>query len=153
MTIIGFLTARLDDAEAHARKDIHALDAATAAGDWQVRYGRNLPASEVWAGGAQIGQLTATLGSLADGAEDLHARDGFLVARMVRTARRRAEQALRDVESKRRVLAAYVDDDRVRFGEFESCSDSCPTTVLDEVVKLLAQAYDQHPDYRSEWAP
>lgn len=62
-------------------------------------------------------------------------------------------RALRDVESKRRILAAYVDDDRVRFGAFESCSDSCPATVLDEVLKLLALPYDQHPDYREEWRP
>lgn len=62
-------------------------------------------------------------------------------------------RVLRDVEAKRRILAAYVDDDRVRFGAFESCSDSCPATVLDEVLKLLALPYGQHPDYQSGWAP
>lgn len=62
-------------------------------------------------------------------------------------------QVLRDVEAKRRILAAYVDDDRVRFGAFESCSDSCPATVLDEVLKLLALPYDQHPDYDESWRP
>jgi hypothetical protein len=62
-------------------------------------------------------------------------------------------RVLRDVEAKRRILAAYVDDDRVRFGAFESCSDSCPRQMLDEVVKLLAMPHDQHPDYREDWRP
>lgn len=77
--------------------------------------------------------------------------DGLYMAEHI--VRHDPARVLREVEAKRRILAAYVDDDRVRFGAFESCSDSCPVQVLDEVVKLLAAPYSDHPDYRQEWTP
>jgi len=68
-----------------------------------------------------------------------------------------AERTLHDVQAKRRIVAMYVEDEygytRVRFGDFESCSDSCPGTVMDEVLKLLALPFVDHPDYRPEWLP
>lgn len=161
MDIRDFIEQRLDEAERHARKDLGALDAATAGGDWHVRYGINLPASEVWAGGAEIGRLTATLGSLADGGEDLHRRDGFLVARMVRTARGRAEHALRDVEAKRRILAAHpLANDPGELPHCETCryipDPADPEPFLEAgypcpTVRALALPFVEHPDCRQEW--
>lgn len=37
------------------------------------------------------------------------------------------------------ILRTHYDEDadRVTFGDFESCSDSCPGIVMDHVLKLL----------------
>ena len=61
---------------------------------------------------------------------------------------------LLDVQAKRRILDAYDDDeDRVRFGDWESCSDSCPGQVIREITKLLALPHADRPGYREEWKP
>lgn len=66
------------------------------------------------------------------------------------------DRVLIEVESKRRILDACdwgSYDERVTFGDWESCSDSCPPTIMWEVAKLLALPYAGRPGYREEWAP
>lgn len=64
---------------------------------------------------------------------------------------------LRDVAVKRGIVDAYANaithDGYVRFGDWESCSDSCPETMMREVVKLLALPYADRPGHRQEWRP
>lgn len=59
-----------------------------------------------------------------------------------------------EVAAKRAILDSYdEDEDRVTFGHWTSCSDSCPGNVIYEVVKLLASVYADRPGYRDEWKP
>lgn len=62
-------------------------------------------------------------------------------------------RVLREVAAKRAIADSYdEDEDRVTFGHWTSCSDSCPGNVIYEVVKLLASVYADRPGYRPEWA-
>jgi hypothetical protein len=64
-------------------------------------------------------------------------------------------RVLAEVAAKRIILAAEPDDGfgYVRFGDWESCSDSCPSMVMDEVFKLLALPYADRPGYDPTWRP
>lgn len=54
-----------------------------------------------------------------------------------------AMRALRQIAAKRALLVAYYD-----AGEF-----SDPWIGLDVAVRICAAVWDDHPDYRAEWAP
>lgn len=58
--LLSWLRGALDEQQAHAEKDLWALDRASAGGDWEASYGYNLPYSLIMAGRAEIGRLTAT---------------------------------------------------------------------------------------------
>lgn len=139
MELREFLKARLAEDEALAR----ACDPSAwgANGSW-IRPAQN---------GAPAAQGRYVLA--AEGEWHVLAKSYDLTPNTHHMARHDPARVLRDVEAKRRILAAYADDDRLRFGDWETCSDSCPVQVLDEVVKLLALPYSDHPDYDPAWSP
>jgi hypothetical protein len=57
-----WLHAQLDLEEAHAHKDLHLIQRATNRGQWEPRYGYNLPYSLFVVNGAEICRLIATDG-------------------------------------------------------------------------------------------
>lgn len=151
--LVQWLRAQLDDEAAHAKKDLAVLERASAGGNWEVHYGHNLPSSELHADGQLIGRLTAHREVLADGERDQHDADAMLVARMVRKARARAEQALREVEAKRLILDEYEKAlDRRRLFRDDVASAGALLQMV-AVVKLLALPYADRPGYREEWRP
>lgn len=80
--------------------------------------------------------------------EELRTADGAHIVR------HDPARVLREVAAKRAILKAYPADDHepyVAFGDWESCSDSCPRRILDEVLKLLANAWSDHPDFDPAW--
>ncbi|MEU7170336.1 DUF6221 family protein [Micromonospora tulbaghiae] len=65
-----------------------------------------------------------------------------------------------DADSKQRILDAgrprepyELPGEYIRFGDWQSCSDSCPGDVWHEVVKLLAVPHAGQPGFRPEWRP
>ncbi len=154
-SLTEFIEARLTSDENHARKDLHMVDRASNGGAWGYGLGYNLPYSELGEGGS-IGRLTATYGrQLADGEPDQHNADAMLVARMVRSARGRAERMLREVEAKRRLLALHGQSDpdgHDSSGYRFSCSH-CDQTAPCASLRLLALPFADHPDYLPEWSP
>lgn len=130
--LVAFINARLDEAEAAARA---ALD-----GPWIVRQlGRPELAAvlqdlEKTGSGIPIGQALAQF-------------DGpYAVANAIHVARHDPAAVLRDVEAKRRILAEAQDySPELEHGDNGEWAFEC-------VLRLLAQPYDQHPDYQQEWA-
>lgn len=156
MDIVEFLRARLDEEERHARKDLWALDQATAAGRWSARYGYNLPESfiEEEAAGVTIAAFVANDAlPLPDGAERQHAKDAFLVSRLVRTARGRAERVLAEVAAKRAIVDLYEHARAREVSEPGEVGFARYAEALEHVVQSLAAADAGHPDYREEWRP
>lgn len=107
LSLVERLRAALDQAQAHAEKDLWALDRATP-GRWEAHFGYNLPYSLIMVDGVDIGRLTATRGALPDGGDDQHAADILLVVRLVRKARERAEAVLRTVAAHRKILEEHA---------------------------------------------
>jgi hypothetical protein len=129
---VKFVNARLDEAEAKAKKDIWAADRATS-GEWETRYGENLPYSEIWADGQPI----VRLGS------ETHQEDALLLGRFKpSTVKARAEQALRDVEAKRMILKQHIG----YFGEADD--EYWPVQTL----SLLASPWATHEEYPGKQA-
>jgi hypothetical protein len=162
MTIAEFLTARLDEDEAVARKDIWCARRATAEGRWEAAYGYNLPSSELRAGGEVIGRLTAIRPGLADGEDAPHVADAGLVMRMAAAALPRAERALREVEADRKILALHPREEHLRpdlgpdWAAVYYCPCQCPDGIIEgewpcETVRILAAVYSDHPDYDETW--
>jgi Family of unknown function (DUF6221) len=167
--LAGFLKARLDEDEAHAQKDLWAVARSTAQGDWDARYGYNLPQSYIAAPAdsrTYIAEFTSHRASppLADGEDDLHACDVGLASRMVRAAKPRAKRQLREVEAKRAILAVHApreggDGAGAEIQVCQTCSwdggagdvegDPYPC----ETLRFLAAVYSDHPDYQEEWKP
>jgi hypothetical protein len=61
-------------------------------------------------------------------------------------------RVLAEVEAKREILDEYrlwADDDSRDYDQSQTAVDR--TAALEEVVKLLAQPYADHADFRSEW--
>jgi|ERR1035438_2146130 hypothetical protein len=138
--LIAFWTARLDEDEMRARKDIWCARQATAEGHWEAHYGNNLPYSELRADSEVIGRLTAMRPGLADGEDAPHVADAGLVMRMAGTALPRAERALREVEAGRAILAMYADG--LAYDDY----------AVGRVIRVLVGAYSDHPDYDEEWS-
>jgi hypothetical protein len=62
------------------------------------------------------------------------------------------QRILRDCAAKRQIIR------RIDLSEWEwdvahSPSTAGAASTLDELLRLLAVAYDDHPDYREEWRP
>jgi len=143
--IATWLRAQLDLDEAHAQKDLWALDRASNGGEWEAHYGYNHPRSYLRAGEQEIGQLTVTVSGLPDGGEDQHAADAFLVSRLVRSARGRANHALAEVAAKKAIVS-----------QFEAAGAALSVEsieTLDLTLRHLASAYADRPGYQPEWAP
>lgn len=151
MTLTEFLKARLDEAEAHAQKDIWIVDRTTP-GAWQGRYGHNIARSELRADGQPIAIFTG----------GAHQGDAMLAARFKpATVRERAERVLAEVDAKRRIveLHHWETDPALRALYGVLCSHCsavslgayrewpCPTLLL------LALPYAGHADYDESWRP
>jgi hypothetical protein len=132
--LTAFLLARIDEDEAVAR--------GASAGPWLLESQMVNPPRPlaVWLRReCQPGDLLVTRG--ANPADLTH------------IARHDPARVLSECAAKRAIVDAYnVDDDYVTFGDWTSCSDSCPGAVLWSVFKLLALPYASHPDYDPEWA-
>jgi len=158
--LTAFVTARLDEAEAHAIKDLWYVEQATSNGQWQAHVGYNHPHSYLRAGETEIAVFSShrTSPPLADGEEDLHLFDAELACRLAGAAKSRAERVLREVEADRKLIAAYeaaraavppVDDwyevaDGVKVGRAEA---------LEAALKIRAERFSDHPDYDKDWTP
>ena len=57
-------------------------------------------------------------------------------------------RALAECAAKRRILDTWQDPDAVPEGERETYFKALG---IDQCVRLLAQVYSDHPDYREEW--
>jgi hypothetical protein len=126
--LVQWLTEQIDLDEAHAQKDLWALDRSTP-GRWEAHYGHNLPYSLLKGeGGVEIARFTAGTVPLPDGADDLHAADILLVVRLVRKARERADRVLRQVAAYRRILSRHepYEGRCTHCMEWCNCSDSSP---------------------------
>lgn len=155
--LVSWVRTQLDTDEAHARKDLWALDRATP-GVWTAYYGHNLPYSVIKGeGGVEIARFEAQTGPLPDGADDLHAADILLVVRLVRKARERAERALARVQAHREILARhYSETFRALPGVYcGQCSDDydaedwpCP-----DVRSLVSIYRDSRPGFDPSWLP
>lgn len=161
--LIAFLLARLQERQAHAEKDMWALDRATGGGDWMPRYGYNLGESTIGEpgdGGRIVAVFIARSGRpLPVGADDQHQKDVFLTARLVRTARKRANQALADVTAQRKLIEYIVDERHlcphpadpdwkvIEAGQEKRLTYPCGC------LRALAAAHADHPDYRQVWRP
>jgi hypothetical protein len=150
--LVAWLTAQLDHDEAHAQKDLWALDRSTP-GCWEAHYGHNLPYSVLRGeGGVEIARFSAGTIPLPDGADDLHAADILLVARLVSKARERAEQVLRQVAAHRRILAEHdraIDRRRAHPDDLASAGALLMTV---RVLKLIASIYADREGYDPAWA-
>lgn len=141
--IVAFLRERLDEVEAHARKDLHLIEKATPPEQWTAQYGYNLPFSLLGEGGS-IARVTSSYGRpLADGEPDRHQADAMLAARLARRSKRQAERALRDVEAKRQLLEVAIE-----------MAGADRAGIMDPpwIFRVLALSYSDHPSYRQEWA-
>lgn len=154
--LVAFLTARLAEAEAHARKDLYVIDRATPLEQWTAHYGYNLPYSLLGEDGS-IGRITSSYGRvLADGEPDQHQADVMLVARLVRGSRRKAERALREVEALRAVVEEYestmrwVEELRERGEPSEAYARHVGSLL--GVLRTFAAIWSDHPDYQESWA-
>lgn len=147
LELIAFVSARLDEKQMHAEKDLWCARRASVG--WEAHPGYNLPYSELRAGGQVIARFTGTRGlPLADGEDDQHQADLFLAARMGGAAESRASRALREVEADRSILALLEQDvvnDRER--------DYDAIEALMQVARIRAAVWSDHPDYRPTWAP
>lgn len=152
--LVAWLRAQLDEREQHARKDLWCVERATNGGDWRIAFGRNLPYSMITADGDEIGRLTAMPdGPVPDGAELPHNADAMLVGRMVKAAKARAEQTLREVEAKRRILDAYEHLLRERKEHPGDLAQAGALLQMVAVIKLLALPCADRAGYREEWRP
>lgn len=135
----SFFKARLDEAEARARKDIQVADRATR-GDWDAYYGVNMPHSLIKVDGRPAIRLDTSH----------HDADALLLRRFQPSAvRARAELVLAEVEVKRRIMRAHE----------KWCEGRCEATYPDVgpdaayywAMKVHASVYANHPDYLEEW--
>jgi hypothetical protein len=132
--LIKFLGMRLDEVE----RDALEARGSTSGGWWHQETER-AGAPTPWAE-----QIASDDGWIAD-LRDL----GMLAGAHI--GRHNPKQVLADVRSKRRILALY---EQHAAGWQESSSDEEPgRELLKLVVRMLAEAYDQHQDYKSEWRP
>lgn len=129
--LVPWLAAQLDLDQAHAEKDLWALDRATS-GHWEAHYGYNLPYSLIMAGEVEIARLTATRGPLADGEEDVHAADALVVARLVNKARERAQAVLRTVAAHRAILDRHSPRKVLRFDGTAAFGAECDYCIEGE---------------------
>lgn len=165
--LVTWLRVQLDLDQQHAEKDLWCVERATNGGQWDGSFGYNLPYSVLTADGREIGRLTAMPdGPFPDGAELPHNADLMLVGRMVKSARKRAEQTLREVEAKRRILDLHAPVPTFHHDQpqCEYCASLChsrsglgcdsPDAPYPcDTVRLLALPYADRPGYRDEWRP
>ena len=143
--LIAFLNARLDEDEAAAE--------ACPLENWYA----NGPTP----GSGYIGPFDWYLGGRVD------AHSGKLLAKgidvhdpehhcLVHAARHDPARVLREVEAKRKLLELAFDADQTdRTLNAEVAREVPPgeLTTGEEILRVMAAVYSDHPDYRQEWAP
>lgn len=61
---------------------------------------------------------------------------------------------LAECAAKRAIVAMAADEcGYVTIGDWSSCSDGCPERIMNSVIRTLAAAYANHPDYDETWKP
>lgn len=156
--LVTWLRVQLDLDQQHAEKDLWCVEHATNGGQWDGSFGYNLPYSVLTADGREIGRLTAMPdGPFPDGAELPHNADLMLVGRMVKWARKRAEQTLREVEAKRRIIwHLAMRASAVREGDLTAIITPETRALASEarwLLRLLAILYADRAGFREEWRP
>jgi hypothetical protein len=148
--IVEFLRARLDEDERTARAaDVKQGDDP----EWKVS--PVLAARIV----GQHGALTVRSArdnrpvARVESCGDDEAPDNILDGDSVGThiARHDPARVLREVEAKRRIVDLHVAA-HAQFADYGTPRDGAQD-ALDDVLRLLALPYSDHPDYRAEWAP
>jgi len=161
--LVAFLRARLDEDEAAAK-------AATAgpwhwdddgdSGDWGNDGPDLMSESVTWMDSGGGGpHLTTVLCGWGHDAWGVTIDD----ADKAHIARNHPARALREVYAKREILGEYEEaaqhpydlPEGVREGrdDTERMRDEIVMFALEYVVAMLAAVYNDHPDYRQEWAP
>ncbi|AZM51784.1 hypothetical protein DMA15_03630 [Streptomyces sp. WAC 01529] len=96
--------------------------------------------------------------------ERMHAQDRAAADfhQAAHIARHDPARVLKEIEAKRRIIAAIFNYEAKIDGEWGCCHGAeaieaglCPETNPDEIeaLRLLALPYDDHPDYREEFGP
>jgi hypothetical protein len=141
--LVAFLRARLDEDEAHARKDIWVVDQATPGKWetlWEALYGANLRRSQI-----QVGDM-----AIAVVASPQHEADVLLMARFrPDTVRERAERVLREVEAKRQIIYDYEEHDEL--DQIPALDHAIQARTLLKALHWLARPYADHDDYDPAW--
>lgn len=134
MTITEFLEARINEDEALARAFVNGLGEAKR---WR--------ASEIGGELHQVGTPAFGLSSLL-ATFGVHCEAEFVAAWD-------PARVLAECAAKRAIVAMAPDSEGyVTVGDWDSCSDYCPSVVANAAIRALAAAYKDHPDYREEWA-
>lgn len=130
--LVAFLKARLKEDEGYARNAF--ADHNDAGPNWY----------EQWSGALNIGED-----------EDLVMTNDSQVSRFM--ARHDPARVLREVEAGRRILLDYEDAMRTLAAAGTSGTPfdimTGATNTLKRMIRLRAQSYADHPEYRPEWAP
>ena len=142
MEPIEFITARLDEDEATARAAMSSTS-----GIWRWNHGFGDMCNDP---SCPFGELTAS-GSPHDTV--LMQVHGYDVSSpwegAAHIARHDPARALREVDAKRRLLFQFE-----HRGNAVRGLDGCETGgVWDDLIRMLALPYADHPGYRQEWTP
>lgn len=137
--LVAFLRARLDDNEATT---LPFRNSSGYAAEWRCD---------------EVGGTVREVGDPPFGLPNTVAR-ADIHATAVHIARHDPARVLADVESKRRIIDACVevigDRDLSGYGEFGVLVDdpnALAVTLAVETLRLLAEPFSDHPDYRHEW--
>jgi hypothetical protein len=144
--LVAFLRARLDEDEQSAR--------AATAGPWWHNPGK------LWLGPEAFEQYDHTQGAEFVGYGAPHPFTGCIAATgpaddrqsmadADHIARHDPARVLAEVDAKRRVVALWREEPAAA----DLTWDGGWCNAVDEVLRLLALPYRDHPDYRAEWAP
>lgn len=135
MTVAQFMTACLDQDEAGARQ---AAEYST--GRWEVTA----------TGVVDLGLVDPDLGVFGL----VTSEDGRHAAHI---ARHDPAAVLADIQAKRHIVNLWLDPAKIEHwgssgrAPDEVMSEIAAATMIDEVVRTLAEAYDSRPGYRDEW--
>jgi Family of unknown function (DUF6221) len=141
--LIAFVAARLAEGEAAAK-------AAETGTPWHATAGESGPRVTTGPGeddhwDREVSFAVWICDDEADGCPDANRA---MMAEARHIALHDPARALREVEADRKILALLeqdVVDGRER--DYEA------TEILEQVVKIRAERFDSHPDYRPEWKP
>lgn len=137
MTIIEFLTARLDEDEERARRATQGV--------WKI-WGMAVMADQ---------DGTSSADTAVDVAHtvmaDEHGKPRTFDAQHI--ARHDPARVLAEVEAKRRIVSLHHEPVSWQPGRDPSCSsiDYAEDSTDCETLRALALPYADHPDYREEW--
>ncbi len=135
--LVTWLREQLDLDRRHAEKDLWILDHATDGGSWRAFIGSGVAFSDIKADGSLVVRVET----------EGHEADAAAIARFVKMGRRRAEQALAEVEAKR----ARIDLLAGAWAAGGHYDAEVSRVVSERLLKLEAQPYASRPGFRDEW--